>query len=345
MVALNIVKISSARLKDLGPNMVEQLEVGGTSEFVRNTITLRDYLIGRNGGAAHRIIPEFVTLNKEAKVEFVKANATELAEVDRVCDTLIKEKSITLIIQSQGNLTLKGRDESPERLDRIFTLNFYSHMRILHNPSTLLQANAQIPPQYSRSVSILGAGHDARINSDDLDLKTCFSPGQCANHTIVMNDFMAEEFSKRNPGTTYNHSFPSVVNTGISREMPVLVKWSTKIFMKLAAPLLVGEEETGARQLFIATSGVYSPKQTATGDRSAGMKVPDGLKIMTGSDGTVGSGGYIVNWNNEITGKQSLLNEYRAKDTGNIVWDHTMSGFERVQKLNRDKSAPQGSST
>lgn len=60
-------------------------------DFVKNTISPRVYLIGRNQENADRIITKCATLNNEAKVEFLKANVTELGEVDRICDILSKK--------------------------------------------------------------------------------------------------------------------------------------------------------------------------------------------------------------------------------------------------------------
>lgn len=71
------------------------------------------YLVGRNATAADRIIKECEWLNKDGKVEFLQADVTELKEVDRVCKEIEKrEKKINLIVQTQGNLTLNGRNGS-----------------------------------------------------------------------------------------------------------------------------------------------------------------------------------------------------------------------------------------
>jgi NADP-dependent 3-hydroxy acid dehydrogenase YdfG len=67
--------------------------------------------VGRNATAADRIIEECKKLNKDGKVEFLKADVTELKEVDRVCEEIQKrEKKINIIIQTQGNLTLNDRN-------------------------------------------------------------------------------------------------------------------------------------------------------------------------------------------------------------------------------------------
>ena len=44
-------------------------------------------------------------------MEFLRADVTELKEVDRVCKQIEKrEKKINLIVQTQGNLSLSGRN-------------------------------------------------------------------------------------------------------------------------------------------------------------------------------------------------------------------------------------------
>jgi NADP-dependent 3-hydroxy acid dehydrogenase YdfG len=78
---------------------------------VQNTIAPKVYIVGRSAPAAERIIKECQTLNKDGKVEFMQANVTELAEVDRVCKEIEKkEEKINLLVQTQGNLTLAGRN-------------------------------------------------------------------------------------------------------------------------------------------------------------------------------------------------------------------------------------------
>jgi len=78
---------------------------------VKNAFSPRVYIVGRNEAAAERIIKECKELNKDGKVEFLKADVTALGEVDRVCREITKrEKHINLLVQNQGTLSLKGRD-------------------------------------------------------------------------------------------------------------------------------------------------------------------------------------------------------------------------------------------
>lgn len=66
-------------------------------------------------------------MNKDGKVEFLKADVSELGEVDRVCKEIAKkEKSINLIVQTQGNLNMRGRDGMPHR-DASASIMFDNH--------------------------------------------------------------------------------------------------------------------------------------------------------------------------------------------------------------------------
>lgn len=322
---------------------------------MQNTISPRVYIVGRSAPAAERIIEECKAINKDGKVEFLQANVTELAEVDRVCKEIEKkETKINLIVQTQGNLTLAGRLgrgrsypppivftdislESPEGIDRKFTLNFYSRMRFIQNLRPLLKTATTTAPHFSRTLSVLSAGHgEGKLDFNDIELKNNYSGARCATHTITMNSIMVEEFAARDQGTTFAHSYPSVVNTGIGRELPIWARASLTLFKPLLLPFMVSVEETGARQLFIATSGLYPPAKSA-GDLASGVPAPKGLEISNGADGQVGSGGYLVNWNDDIASSK-ILKEYREKGVGKTVWEHTMGIFERVEKVNKARS-------
>ena len=214
-------------------------------------------------------------------------------------------------------------------------------MRFLSNLLPLLKASSETTPHFSRSISIFSAGYEERINFDDLDLKNTFSTRRCAAHTIVMNDFMTEEFAARAPGTTFIHSSPLAVKTALGRDAPLWVRVLAQAAGLLFAPLFVGEKETGERYTFLATSALYPPfKPGGDEPRAKGIAVPWGVKtVMQGADGRDGSGAYLVNWSNEPTGSKKLLQEYREKGTGKIVWEHTMGIFERVEKLNQNRAA------
>ncbi|CAG8961971.1 hypothetical protein HYFRA_00013751 [Hymenoscyphus fraxineus] len=351
MVVLDLVNASNAQLRELGPGLVA-LFVGGTSgigeftlkAFVKNTVSPRVYLVGRSAPAAERIIKECEGLNKDGKVEFLRADVSELSEVDRVCKEIQKrEKKINLLVQSQGNFSLAGRQESPEGLDRKMTLNFYGRMRFIYNLNPLLRNATTSTPNFARSLSILGPGAEGVVNFEDLDLKKEYSGMRCANHTIVMNDFMTNEFASRESSVSYIHSNPGAVNTGLSRGLPWYARYALKAATPLLWPFFTGAEETGSRQLFLATSALYPPAKAADGSTfSSGVPAPRGLPPVKGADEKHGSGGYILHYTGESTGKK-ILQEYREKGASKTVWEHTMGVFEGLGKNNNGKGSTVGS--
>lgn len=93
--------------------------MGGTSgigeatlkAFVKYAFAPRVYIIGRSQDAADRIIEECKKLNGQSSLIFHQADVTELLVVNRVCDWIkSKEPCINLLVQSQGNLNMRGRD-------------------------------------------------------------------------------------------------------------------------------------------------------------------------------------------------------------------------------------------
>lgn len=278
----------------------------------------------------------------------------ELKEVDRVCEVIKgKEQRVNLLVQTQGNMNLRGRDgklfydvnnhvyehtltlnlESPEGLDRKFTLNYYSRMRFTSNLLPLLRPTPSTShPQFSRVLSVLAGGHEASINLSDISLKTSFSVANCAAHSITMNSLMVTEFASRNPGISFAHSHPAFVSTSLARELPIWARLPMKGLTPLLRPWSVSVEETGERQLFIATSGLFAPREGVPG-----AKIPKGSEIVKGADGVNGSGGYIVNWDGEVVGKP-IVKKYIEEGLGETVWEHTMRTFEEVAKINKGRN-------
>lgn len=147
---------------------------------------------------------------------------------------------------------------------------------------------------------------------------------------------MAEQFAAREEGVSFLHSSPGVVLTNIDRDLPGWLRGAMKIATPLIKPFLTGHDETGERQLFHATSGVFPPKKP-NGQFGRGVEVPKDLAISVGSNGQTGSGSYLVNWNGDVTGKTQLLSEYRAKGVSEQIWEHTTGVFKRVEELNKTR--------
>ena len=115
-------------------------------------------------------------------------------------------------------MTLSGRNETDEGLDRKMVVNYYARIRCVFNLMPCLEA-ASNDNELSRVITVLAAGSEGDVRLDDLDLRHNFTLHACLAHCVVMSDFMMEELSQRYPGTSFSHSYPGTVKTGIANEL------------------------------------------------------------------------------------------------------------------------------
>ncbi len=93
--------------------------MGGTSgigevtarALVRDTVSPRVYLVGRNEKQASKIIEELRQVNPDGQISFVQCDAARLKSVDEACKTIQeKEDKVNLLFMTAGILTTKGPD-------------------------------------------------------------------------------------------------------------------------------------------------------------------------------------------------------------------------------------------
>ncbi|KAI9815134.1 MAG: hypothetical protein M1827_002977 [Pycnora praestabilis] len=344
MVSLADVRGSIATLKNLPPGLVA-LFVGATSgigestlrQFYLHTTKPRVYLVGRNEEAGSRIVDELKSLNADGEVTFIQKDVSLLKNVDEVCSEIAhREKQLNLLFMTPGYLTFQGRNPSTEGLDKKFAVHYYARMRFANNLLPLLQAastsaSTTTPPALSRVVSILAAGHEGPIVENDLGLDHHFSLGNCAAHATVMTDFAFEELAKEYPNTSFVHSYPGFLSTGITRGLSAPLRMAMKVLTICMSPWTVNVGESGERNLFHATSPSYPPASTRIADAAATSSLQKEDDVALGSTGEKGSGAYLLNWNGEVTGKQKLLKDYRERGVGKKIWEHTLEVFKRIE--------------
>lgn len=221
-------------------------------------------------------------------------------------------------------VVLNPKAETSEGIDRKMCINYYSRIRFILNLLPQLTA-ASSAGELSRVQSVLGAGSESKINMDDLQLKHNFTVHACMAHCIVMTDFMMEELAKRHAGTSFSHSYPGTVKSGLANELNGAVRLAVKIMYAVMTPWIINVQESGERHLFQLTSKAYP-------SRSGGVGVPlvGDMKVMSGSNGEQGSGAYLLDWDGSATGEVALLRQYREQGFGDKLWRHTMEVFDSV---------------
>lgn len=362
MVRIDTVRESNAQAKGLEDTVAIFLGgTGGIGEstakelFIRTTRP-RAYIIGRfetfhsvphdvkteadmvrrSEERGNRICNELHELNPEGKAIFMQRDISLLRNVDELCAELReREPKIHWLFLTAGFMTLRGRTETPEGLDRKMAVNYYARIRCILNLMPNLTAASEAG-ELSRVISVLAAGSEGDVRVDDLDLKHDFTLHACLAHCVVMTDFIIEELAKRYPGTSFAHSYPGTVKTGIANELSGPVRLAVKVMYAVMTPWILNVQESGERHFFQMTSQCY-PSQKG----GAGIPIPPGLTAMRGTDFQPGSGAYLLDWDGKSTGDESVLKKYREMGLGPKIWDHTMEMFAQAeQKSRKDSKRP-----
>ncbi|KAI7081905.1 hypothetical protein KC356_g8789 [Hortaea werneckii] len=336
MVSVEAIRKANAQGKSLdGLVCVFVGGTGGIGEstarelFIRATRP-RAVIVGRSEQKATQLIEDLKEINPEGEAYFLQKDVSLLRNVDELCDELKRrEPKINCLFVTAGYMTLRGRNETIEGLDRKMCVNYYSRIRCMVNLMPCLKA-ASDQGEISRAISVLAAGSEGDVAIDDLDLRQNFTLHACLAHCAVMTDFAVEELARRYPFTSFSHSYPGTVKTGIANELTGPVRLAVKVMYAVMTPWILNVKESGERHFFQMTNKCYPAAQGGVG-----IEPPDDISIMRGSNGQVGSGAYLIDWDGKPTGDENVLKKYRDLGMPTKVWEHTMAMFEQAERLNR----------
>jgi len=335
MVRIDTIRESNGKGKQIeGLVTVFVGGTGGIGESTAKELFLRSsrpkaYIVGRSERKGQKIVDELREINPEGKVIFMQKDISILRNVDEICEEIMQmEEKINCLFLTAGYMTLKGRTETIEGIDRKMAVNYYSRIRWILNMMPALQV-ASDRNELSRVISVLAAGSEGDVRVDDLDLKHNFTLHACLAHCVVMTDFAVEELAERYPGTSFSHSYPGTVKTGIANELTGPIRLAVKIMYAVMTPWILNVQESGERHFFQMTSQCYPSK-----NGPVGIPAPEEIGTMKGSNGEVGSGAYLLDWDGKATGDETVLKKYREMGLRQKTWDHTMAIFEQADRLN-----------
>ncbi|KAL2839675.1 hypothetical protein BJX68DRAFT_247481 [Aspergillus pseudodeflectus] len=333
MPSLPTIRASNALLRSTLKSPTA-LFVGGTSgigastlrQLARHTESPTAYIIGRNETRAKPFLSELRSLNGNGKFHFIEADVSRVRNVDVACKEILdRETKLNFLFMTPGGISLGGRNETPEGIDSLFALRYYSRMRFIQNLLPLLESTPT--PEPTRVISIYGGGFEFPIDTSDLELKHTFSLLNAYKHSITMTTLAMEHLSKLHPNVSFIHAYPGLVGTNIysnSFPAPVAAFYNYAVW-PLMWPFSVGVQECGERHLFHLSSGAYPAK----GAERAGELV-DGQQVARGVDGSVGSGAYLLNWKGDVRSSAKILEQYRQDGTAELVWRHTKEMLEQA---------------
>lgn len=176
-------------------------------------------------------------------------------------------------------------------------------MRFIHNLLPQLSQSS-----HARVISLLAAGDEGTIFTDDLDLKTNYTLPNTMTHGATLNSLALEELSKENPETTFIHAYPGFVKTDLMAKLfggaqgwmafvGIFLSWTAHPIIKLISK---DPQEAGERGLYVATSETF------------------------------GKGFWRLRDIQEEAGAVAQLQIYREEGWPKKVWEHTMGLFQSV---------------
>jgi NAD(P)-dependent dehydrogenase (short-subunit alcohol dehydrogenase family) len=184
-------------------------------------------------------------------VSFHALDATSMHELKQFAQEFRSNTSnspLDLLVMTQGIMTLAGRTETSEGIDRKMALHFYGKQLLIRELSPIMSENAKV------LVVLDGLnGKPEKLNWDDLDLKKTFSLANAANHCIVMNDAMVQYQAKHQGEDNkrfFVHAYPGVVDTTTPRNSP----WYFRVVSKVASKVIGATPDQCAERLL---DGLY----------------------------------------------------------------------------------------
>lgn len=193
-------------------------------------------------------------------------------------ELLTRMPKINFLVMSPGYMTMRGRDETEEGIDKKFTVHYYARWKFINDLLPALK-KAKDAGEDSKILSVLAAGKGAEIDLEDLGLKKTFSAPKIAFQAPTYNDLMMQEFASGNPALTFIHAYPGAVRTSLMASSDT--KWiraSSPLAFGLLYPFTTSLQETGEYMLH----GLLNRKE---GFWRVGSRAEDlGMKNYFGSE-------------------------------------------------------------
>ncbi|KAF7351983.1 hypothetical protein MVEN_01160500 [Mycena venus] len=199
--------------------------VGGTSgigqgmaeAFARHTKgNAHIVLVGRSRTAAESIIATFPNPTVPGvKHEFVECDITLMKNVHRVAGELrARIPKINFLVLTPGVMTMNGRNETEEGIDRKLAVHYYGRWRFIKDLLPAVE-EAHKAGEDAKVMSVLAAGDGGKIDLEDLGLKKNFSVANAAAAAPTYNDIMVNDLAARHPGLSFIHAYPGTVATNL----------------------------------------------------------------------------------------------------------------------------------
>ncbi|KAK3352512.1 hypothetical protein B0T25DRAFT_186981 [Lasiosphaeria hispida] len=332
MVALSEIQTSNSTLKSSRP--LTAVVAGGTHgighAFLTSLATLTSspkiYILGRTNDSLTTLIATLQSLNPSGTyLPILAPDLTLVTTAHAAARAIITAEGpsghVDILFLSPGYLSFRGRDPSPEGLDRLMAIRLYSRMQLTTDLLPLLQRSRQ-----GRVVAVLAAGKEGRVFPDDLGAKDPkhSGPRAAAGVATTYTTLFLEQLARWYPGVSFVHTFPGIVKTNLFNNPEQFGPVFRFVVNRVVGPVVAGllaipAEEVGARHVWYATSPRFVPVEKKEAEEAA-----------VGSDGKKGSGVYTVNEKSETIQSDKVLQPYRDSGIDQKIWDHVQTELKRI---------------
>ena len=191
-------------------------------------------------------------------IEFRKLDASLMRSIKAYTDAYksAQEPKLDLLVLTQGVLTLAGRTETAEGIDRKMALHYYGRQLLIRELLPVLKDDANV------LIVLDGVrGSPTKLNWDDLDLKSTYGTSSAANHCLSMTDGMIQQYAATQEGKKrhFMHAYPGLVNSNLDRELP----WYLRMPARGIARLMAMSTDTCAENML---KGTYDCASSAEKD-------------------------------------------------------------------------------
>ncbi|KDQ54274.1 hypothetical protein JAAARDRAFT_38431 [Jaapia argillacea MUCL 33604] len=219
-------------------------------------------IVGRNRSSAESTIASFpppereeLRGKEEVRHEFVECDATLMENVHKTTKELLgKLTRLNYLVLSPGFLTIKGRNETSEGIDKKLALNYYARWTFIHDLLPLLLKTKQSGEDVS-VLTILGAGSGGQVDSEDLGLRKGYGLLAAGKAAVTYTDYMLESFSSQNPSIPFVHTYPGIVRTPMSANVSGIPKPITTLLNTLLYPIQTTPEDCAEWMLYSMWQG------------------------------------------------------------------------------------------
>ncbi|EEU42896.1 uncharacterized protein NECHADRAFT_63193 [Fusarium vanettenii 77-13-4] len=184
-------------------------------------------------------------------IEFRPLDASSMRSIKRYTDNYksAKEQHLDLLVLTPGIISMAGRTETPEGIDRKMALHYYGRQLLIRELSPVLKDDAKV-------LIVLDStrGNPNQLKWDDLDLKSSFTLAAVTQHCVTMTDAMiqahaAEQKHQGQKRRTFIHAHPGIVQTNIYKTLP----WYIRGVPKALSQVFGVSPETCAKNLLKGT--------------------------------------------------------------------------------------------